>query len=201
MVAIVNYGMGNVASVIKALNHLSINALVTDNVQKIEQASHIFLPGVGSFAQGMFNLKNFGLIDVLNEQVLIKKKPFFGICLGMQLIATKGYEPSENLGLGWISGEVKKIQELDKSIPHLGWNNILTRSNSLISRFDNQDFYFIHSYHFVAKNKENIVAEVDYGSRYVAAIQMENIFATQFHPEKSQNSGLELLKSFFEFYA
>jgi glutamine amidotransferase len=200
-VAIINYGMGNVASVEKALNHLSYDTIITNDPDQIKDSSHIFLPGVGSFAQGMSNLNKFGLIDILSEQVLIKKKPFFGICLGMQLIATKGHEPSECDGLGWIDGEVVKINEPNKSIPHLGWNDIFAYENSFIMNYDKKDFYFIHSYHFEVKNNSDVAAEVEYGSRYVAAIQKENIFATQFHPEKSQNSGLGLLKSFFDFYA
>jgi glutamine amidotransferase len=200
-VAIINYGMGNVASVEKALKYLSYDTIITNDHNQIEASTHIFLPGVGSFAQGITNLNEYGLIDILNEQVLIKKKPFFGICLGMQLIATKGHEPSESLGLGWIDGEVIKMEEPDNSIPHLGWNNIYSFGNTLTKNYHKKDFYFIHSYHFKVQNKADVAAEVEYGSRYVAAIHKGNIFATQFHPEKSQHSGLGLMKSFFDFYA
>lgn len=200
-VAIINYGMGNVASVEKAVKFIGLIPVITSDPKEIEDASYIILPGVGAFAQGMENLKKLGLIDILNKEVLTNKKPFLGICLGMQLIATKGYEPYETNGLNWIRGEVLKINEPDKSIPHLGWNDIKTKNSSFINDFQNKDFYFIHSFHFKANNSEDIVGTVNYGNDYVAVIQKDNIFATQFHPEKSQNSGLELLKSFFKYYA
>ena len=193
--------MGNIASVEKAIKFLGLIPVITSDPREIEDSSYIILPGVGAFAQGMENLKKLGLVEILNNEVLIKKKPFFGICLGMQLIATKGYEPYETNGLNWISGEVLKINEPDKSIPHLGWNDIKTKNSSFINDFQNKDFYFIHSFHFKANNSEDIVGTVNYGNDYVAVIQKDNIFATQFHPEKSQNSGLELLKSFFKYYA
>ncbi len=200
-VAIINYGMGNVASVEKAIKYLGFEPIITNNHLEIKNASFIILPGVGAFAQGIENLYELGLIEILNTEILINKKPFLGICLGMQLIASNGYEPSLTKGLGWIDGEVKKINEPNKSIPHLGWNDISVSGNSFLKNFDKKDFYFIHSYHFDVLNKKDIVATVNYGQNYVAAIQKENIFATQFHPEKSQSIGLELLKSFFNFYA
>jgi glutamine amidotransferase len=149
----------------------------------------------------MHNLQEFGLVEILNNEVIANKKPFLGICLGMQLIATKGSEPSETEGLNWIEGEVIKINEVDKSIPHLGWNNITICDNELLNKFNNKDFYFIHSYHFKATNSLDIAASVNYGHDYVAIIQKENILATQFHPEKSQTFGLDLLRTFFNFYA
>lgn len=200
-VAIINYGMGNVASVEKAVKFLGFLPIITNTPKEIEESKYIILPGVGAFAQGMENLKKMGLIDVLNNEVLTKKKPFLGICLGMQLIASKGFEPNETIGLNWIEGEVVKIKETDKSIPHLGWNEITTQGDGFINDFNKKDFYFIHSFHFKASNQIDVVATVNYGSDYVAAIQKENIFATQFHPEKSQISGLELLKLFFKNYA
>ena len=119
----------------------------------------------------------------------------------MQLIATKGHELKLTNGLGWVEGEVIKINEPDKSIPHLGWNEITVTNDSFIKDFNQKDFYFIHSYHFSVTNREDIAATVNYGNSYVAAIQKENIFASQFHPEKSQSSGLSLIKSFLNFYA
>jgi glutamine amidotransferase len=200
-VAIINYRMGNVASVEKAIKYLGYEPVVTNDPIEINNASYIILPGVGAFNQGMENLNKLGLVDLLNKEIIINKKPFLGICLGMQLIATTGYEPQVTKGLGWIEGEVIKINELEKSIPHLGWNEITTTQNTFIKEFNQKDFYFIHSYHFKVSNSENIAATVNYGNKYVAVIQKENIHATQFHPEKSQTSGLELLKSFFNYYA
>lgn len=193
--------MGNVASVEKAIKFLGYEPVITNSVTEISQCSYIILPGVGAFAQGMKNLKELGLIPILNHEVLNNKKPFLGICLGMQLIASKSYEIEETVGLDWIKGEVVKINEPKKSIPHLGWNDIKVLNQSILGELNEKDFYFIHSYHLNVKFKEDIAATVNYGNNYVAAIQKNNIFATQFHPEKSQIAGLELLKNFFKFYA
>jgi glutamine amidotransferase len=200
-VAIINYGMGNVASVDKAIKFLGFESLITNDPLEIQQADYIILPGVGAFAQGMENLHRLGLVDILNNEVIYNKKPFLGICLGMQLIASRGFEPNLTFGLDWIKGDVIKIIEPQKSVPHLGWNEINETKNSIIKDFDKKDFYFIHSFHFDVLNKEDIAATVNYGKDYVAAIQKDNIFATQFHPEKSQTSGLELIKTFFNYYA
>jgi glutamine amidotransferase len=198
MVAIIDYGMGNVASVQKALNFLNVKNTITDCHDTIKNASVILLPGVGSFCQGMQNLNERGLVEILTNEVLINKKPFLGICLGMQLILEKGCEPFQCSGLGWIKGEVKKIEEENLSIPHMGWNNITTFNPSYLIDCLDSDFYFIHSYHAVLENNSDIAATVNYGIDLVASIQKDNIFAVQFHPEKSQNAGLLLLKKFFK---
>lgn len=199
MVAIIDYGMGNVASVQKALSFLNIESIVTDNEEIIKKSKAIILPGVGSFTQGMQNLEIKGLIPILTNEVILKKKPFLGICLGMQLLLEKGNEPYECNGLGWIKGSVEKIIELPNlKVPHMGWNNIDVINNTYYSTEDTNDFYFIHSYHVVPTNSEDIAATVNYGIDIVASLQKENIFATQFHPEKSQKAGLSVLKNFFE---
>jgi glutamine amidotransferase len=200
-VAIINYGMGNVASVDKAIRYLGHESLITNDPIEINNSDFIVLPGVGAFAQGMKNLNKLSLVDLLEKQVIENKKPFLGICLGMQLIATKGHEPYETNGLGWVEGEVIKINEPNKSIPHLGWNEITIKNNSFLMEFEQKDFYFIHSYHFKVTKPEDIAATVNYGNSYVAAVQKNNIFASQFHPEKSQSSGLKLIKNFLNFYA
>ncbi len=194
---IIDYGMGNVASVQKALNFLKIENTISKQVEDIRNAKFIVLPGVGSFAQGMEHLKQNQLDAILTQEVLVNKKPFLGICLGMQLIATTGNEPFPSQGLSWIDGEVLKIEESNRRIPHLGWNQINANPESILADFDQKDFYFIHSFHFKAKNIEDIAATVNYGNEYVAAIQSNNIFATQFHPEKSQEFGLKLMSKFF----
>ena len=198
MVAIIDYELGNLASVKKALDYLKIENVITSNLNDIKQSSSIILPGVGSFSQGMENLKKKNLISILNEEVIIKKKPFLGICLGMQLIFDKGYEPFECRGLGWISGEVVKIKnQINLKIPHLGWNTIKpSKGDSYVDSLQS-NFYFIHSYHVRPKNKDVIDSYVNYGEDLVASIKNENIFATQFHPEKSQKAGLDLIKNFF----
>ena len=197
MVAIIDYGMGNVASVQKALNFLRIENCITNNHQEIKNATAILLPGVGSFNQGMKNLRELELDILLTEEVIINKKKFLGICLGMQLILEKGMEPNENKGLGWIKGEVIKFEMTDLSVPHIGWNNVTVKNNSYFDNCDSLDFYFIHSYHAVPSDQNDIAATVDYGIIAVASIKKNNIFATQFHPEKSQSAGLELLKNYF----
>lgn len=201
MVAIIDYGMGNVASVQKALNFLNVTSVITNEHSVIKDSSVILLPGVGSFAQGMENLNERNLVDLLTEEVMTKKKVFLGICLGMQLIMEKGNEPYECKGLGWIEGEVKKIELLDMNIPHMGWNDLQIFNNKYYKNLQNSDFYFIHSYHVKTVNSQDIAATVNYGFDVVASIQKDNIFATQFHPEKSQNAGLTLLKTFFDLNA
>lgn len=197
MVVIIDYGMGNVASVQKALNALNIDSCISADFQVIEEATHILLPGVGSFKQGMDNLRENGLDKVLTDQVMVKKKKFLGICLGMQLIAEKGFEPTENPGLGWIKGKVELFTDPTIKIPHMGWNNLTVLNDTYYKDLPSSDFYFIHSYHFVPDAESVIAATVNYGLDYVASIQQDNIFATQFHPEKSQVAGLSVLKAFF----
>jgi len=198
MVVIIDYGMGNVSSVEKALNFLNIKNIISNDKNIIKNSSAILLPGVGSFSQGMNNLRELNLVDLLTDEVVNKKKPFLGICLGMQLIFEKGSEPHECDGLGWIKGEVKKLDLDGLKIPHMGWNDIEVQNNKFYSKINNFDFYFIHSYHVLPTFKSEIAATVNYGIDIVASIQKDNIFATQFHPEKSQQSGLCLLKEFFE---
>jgi glutamine amidotransferase len=201
MVAIIDYGMGNVASVQKALSFLNIKSVITNEHSVIKDSSVILLPGVGSFAQGMENLNERNLVDLLSEEVMKKQKPFLGICLGMQLIMETGYEPYECKGLGWIEGEVKKFELLDLNVPHMGWNNIHVLNNKYYNKLENSDFYFIHSYHVKCTNEQDVAATVNYGFDVVASVQKDNIFATQFHPEKSQDAGLSLLKTFFDINA
>ncbi|MBX9889413.1 MAG: imidazole glycerol phosphate synthase subunit HisH [Flavobacteriaceae bacterium] len=198
MVAIIDYGMGNVASVQKALNFLKIENVITGDHEVIKKAKTILLPGVGSFAQGMKNLNDRGLVELLTDEVVVKKKKFIGICLGMQLVMEKGIEPFECKGLGWVKGNVVKFELQELNVPHMGWNNIEIVNDTYFKECNTDDFYFIHSYHVVPENKEDIAATVNYGFDVVASIQKDNIFATQFHPEKSQNAGLSILKTFFE---
>lgn len=200
-VLIVDYGMGNIASVQKALDSIGIKSIISNDISDFESSDYIILPGVGSFRQGMENLNKLGLDKILNNEIIIKKKPFLGICLGMQLIASFGTEHGITKGLGWIKGEVNKIEEINFRVPHLGWNNLISIPSTFTEDFHNKDFYFIHSYHFEVENKKNIAAYVTYGKNYVAAVHNENIFATQFHPEKSQDEGIGLIKKFINFRA
>lgn len=200
MVAIIDYGMGNVASVQKALRFLGVNSIVTSNFDEINNSKYIILPGVGSFRQAMENLEKRKLIPFLKEKVA-EGKPFFGICLGMQLLAEKGYEDGITDGLGFIEGNVIRIPVEDLPIPHIGWNNISIQIPQYFSNLTDNNFYFVHSYFFNAKNAVDISATVKYGQDLVAVVQKNNVFGTQFHPEKSQTAGLQVLKNFIDFYA
>jgi glutamine amidotransferase len=202
-VAIIKYGMGNVASVQKAIRKLGYNSIITSDYDQIQNADFIILPGVGSFCAGMENLQKLGLVDILTKEVVYNKKPFLGICLGMQLLATIGNEPNREKGLGWIDGEVIKIESQHQlRIPHLGWNNVSVENrNEFYNEFDGLDYYFIHSYHFKANNEKDVVLSVQYDSKLVAALQKDNIYAMQFHPEKSQEAGMALLKKIIEQHA
>jgi glutamine amidotransferase len=202
-IAIVKYGMGNVASVQKILKKLGYQSVITNSHSELKEADVILLPGVGSFKKGMENLTDSGLMQILTEEVIVNKKPFLGICLGMQLVATFGNEPERVNGLGWIEGEVIKIDSPNGlRIPHLGWNTVTSkRENSFYSDFNNQDYYFIHSYHFKVENSKDVVLTVNYDGELVAALQKENINVMQFHPEKSQEVGMKLLKKVLDQYA
>ena len=196
-VAIINYGMGNLRSVQKALEKIGQKSIITNNHEVIKQAKKIILPGVGAFKDAMANLHKLGLVEVLNQEVIEKKKPFLGICLGMQLIAKSSEEFGETTGLNWIDAKIVKFPKSDLKIPHVGWNEMNFKNSSKL--FDNipdkKDFYFVHSYYFKT-NEEFCIGKCDYGINFICAIQKENIFAIQFHPEKSQSYGLEILKNF-----
>jgi len=202
-IAIIKYGMGNVASVKKAIDKLGFTSIITNNITEIKNSDVILLPGVGSFKKGMENLNKENLVEVLKDEVLFKKKPFIGICLGMQLIATNGTEPENVKGLGWIDGDVIKIESPQKfRIPHLGWNTLKTKNNNnFYKEFNNKDVYFIHSYHFKAKYIQEVTMSVNYDIEMVAALQKNNIYAMQFHPEKSQEVGVHLLNKILTQYA
>ena len=200
-VTIIDYGMGNLSSVANALAHLGTDSLISSNPKDLRGAKALILPGVGAFGQAMQNLKNMNLVDEMSRQVLENKKPFLGICLGMQLIAEDSEELGFNKGLGWIEGHVRKIPVTDGlRLPHIGWNNIhVTQTCPLFDGIKkDMNFYFVHSFQVECEGNWN-VAHTDYGVSVTAAIRKENIFATQFHPEKSHENGLTLLKNFMEY--
>ena len=200
-IALIDYGSGNLQSAYKALELVSNSKnkiFITSNSKDLLKADKIILPGVGAFADCIKGLKSIsGMIDVLNEVVLEKKKPFLGICIGMQLLATKGKEKGGHDGLGWIKGKVIKIKKIKKiKIPHMGWNTVKVISKHPILKRKKFESYFVHSYNFICKNKKNIIATCDYQQKITAIVGKENIIGTQFHPEKSQKIGLEILKNF-----
>lgn len=196
-IVIIDYGMGNLRSVQKAFEHVGFQALITRDPAVIQNASKIVLPGVGAFKDAMDNLYSLGLIDVLNEEVIEKKKLFLGICLGMQLIATKSYEFGETQGLGWIDAEIVRFPNTGLKIPHVGWNNVTFSNPSLLFKTipNNSDFYFVHSYYFDA-DRQYATGISEYGCDFIASVQKENIFGLQFHPEKSQKHGLKIIENF-----
>ena len=200
MIAIVDYGLGNLFSVRKAFEYLGAEAKITSDVSEIRAAERVVLPGVGAFGDGMNNLKERKLDTALHDAVIKEKKPFLGICLGLQLLAEEGEEYGAHKGLGFIKGRVKKIDaESHKlKVPHIGWNDVNRTSNTPLFKGikDGADFYFLHSYQLHCDSEDDTVAVAHYGEPITAAILRENIFAVQFHPEKSQEHGLKLLENF-----
>jgi glutamine amidotransferase len=199
MIGILNYGMGNLRSVANALSFLGLDFSVISTREEIRHVDRLILPGVGAFSAGMRNLGVFGFIPILNEEVLRKKKPILGICLGMQLLAEKSFEDGETLGLGWVKGEVRKLEPGDPSlkVPHMGWNEGIVRKVSALFQGmrEHSDFYFVHSYYLDCQ-PEIVTMSCEYGMEFPASVESGNIFGTQFHPEKSQDSGLTLLRNF-----
>ena len=200
MIVIIDYGLGNLFSVCNVFKLLGIKAIISSKPDDIKNAERLVLPGVGAFGDGILNLKRLGLDRILTAEVIDKKKPFLGICLGLQLLADKGFEYGEHQGLGLVHGEVRKL-DTEKSglkLPHIGWNSIQTvRSSPLLDNIQpDADFYFLNSYHLVCKNPNDLIATTFYGENVTAAIQRLNIFGVQFHPEKSQDNGLKLLENF-----
>lgn len=202
MVAIIDYHMGNTRSVAKTLKAMGYDVVLTNDQDQLRSASHLILPGVGAFADGMKNLRELGLVDFLHEEVVVNKKLFLAICIGVQLLADEGMEHGgPHRGLGWIHGRVERftVDETKYKVPHVGWNNITISKESLlfsdVPRPD-PDFYFVHSYHLKVTDPNDVIATCDYGETFVAAVQKDNIFGTQFHPEKSQKNGVRVLKNF-----
>ena len=203
-VTIVDYNSGNISSVINSFKEVAkdkVNIAVTSDLSTIKTSDKVVLPGQGSFKSCIDGLKNIsGLIDTLNEFALESKKPLLGICVGLQMFADVGYEETETKGLGWISGRVSKIdnQNGKYKLPHIGWNeiNIMKESKIFKGIENNSHMYFVHSYEFVPEDKSVISATTDYSSNVVCAAEKENIFGTQFHPEKSDKIGLKIINNF-----
>lgn len=197
MIGIISLGLSNISSIRNALESLKFENFLIQKSDHVKLASKIILPGVGSYNEAMNRLKVSGLDNSL-KKAASKGIPIMGICLGMQLLADKGYEGGETKGLGLIPGVVKRINNGSMKLPHMGWNNLnVVKSNDvLLQNFHGIDYYFIHSYEFILDNNENLFASVVHGGQITAFVCKNNVFGCQFHPEKSQKAGLELLKSF-----
>lgn len=198
MIAIIDYGVGNLKNVRHALSFLQIPAQITRDPETIRQADAIVLPGVGAFRDAIANLKKYELIELLKEEAA-SGKPFLGICLGMQVLFEKSYEDGEWEGLGLIEGDIVRFQNVPK-VPHMGWNTLIPKNESPIADKIGRDayVYFVHSYHAVAKNPEDVIFACEYGDSFPAVVQKGNVIGMQFHPEKSAEIGEQLLKNFKE---
>ena len=200
MIAIIDYDAGNIKSVEKALQKLGAEVVITKDAQEILQADKVILPGVGAFGDAMANLKKYGLDGVIH-QVVEKGTPFLGICLGLQLLFERSDETPGVEGLGILQGEILRIPEKDKlTIPHMGWNSLhLQNQGRLFKNLPEQSYvYFVHSYYLRAKEEEIVKATTDYSVNIHASVEKDNVFACQFHPEKSSDVGLQILKNFVE---
>lgn len=201
MIVVIDYGMGNLGSIANMIKKVGHKCIITSDLEEIKKASKLILPGVGSFDNGMRNLAELGMIEVLNQKVLVEKTPILGICLGMQLM-TKSSEEGTSAGLGWLDAQTKKFVSDTLKIPHMGWNIIKHQKKSKL--FDECEsekrFYFVHSY-FVSCNQEvDILTNTNYTQDFVSSFEKENIIGVQFHPEKSHKFGMSLLKNFLEKY-
>ena len=203
-VTIVDYNSGNISSVINSFTEVAnykVKVEVTSDLNKIKSSDKLVLPGQGSFKSCVKALNSInGLVDTLNEFAIINKKPLLGICVGLQMFADIGFEEIETKGLGWVSGKVSKInnQNGKYKLPHIGWNEIKIVKDSKILKGveNNSHMYFVHSYEFIPEDKNVISATTDYSSRIVCSVEKENIFGAQFHPEKSDKLGLQIIKNF-----
>ena len=200
-VVVIDYGLGNVRSVAGAIEKIGHNALVTNKFEEMESADKLILPGVGAFGEGMANLRKLDLVKPLTDLVISNLKPILGICLGFQLFGKESSEFGHNVGLGWIDASMVPLQPgSGLRLPHVGWNETVQKSESLL--FDNLPdsalFYYVHNFQVVCDNPSQIVATCEYGSTFTAAFQRDNIYGTQFHPEKSQLNGLGLIRNFVE---
>tara|TARA_B100001057_G_scaffold417042_1_gene435445 strand:- start:54 stop:680 length:627 start_codon:yes stop_codon:yes gene_type:complete len=203
-VTIVDYKSGNISSVINSFKEVARKKVIVDitsDLNKIKKSDKIVLPGQGSFKSCIDSLNSInGLVDILNEFAIHKKKPLFGICVGLQMFADVGFEETETKGLGWISGKVSKIdnQKGKYKLPHIGWNQInITKESKIFKGVkNNSHMYFVHSYEIIPDNKKVISTLTNYSSKIVSSIEKDNIFGTQFHPEKSDKDGLKIIENF-----
>lgn len=195
---IIDYGIGNIASVYNIFKSLGVRVTVSNLEDDIINATHLVLPGVGSFAAAAKKIRDLRSFELLKKEIIDKKKLFLGICVGMQILADEGYEEGKHAGLGWIPGKVRYMDLQKCVLPHIGWNNLnIVREDRLLKNIDNStDFYFVHSYFFDPDDKSHVIAKFEYENEFTAVVNKENMFGVQFHPEKSQKAGRALLENF-----
>lgn len=202
MITIVNYGLGNLGSIENMLRKIGAKTVVCSRPDELMKAKKIILPGVGSFDRGMSQLKKLGLMDALNQKVIVEKVPVLGICLGMQLM-TNSSEEGVLEGLGWINATTTKFQfsSVDFKVPHMGWNDVcVKRSNSCLfsDMYPEPRFYFVHSYYVECEDESDVLTETVYGAAFASGIEHGNIYGVQFHPEKSHKYGMKLLENYWK---
>ncbi len=200
MIALIDYGVGNITAFADIFKRLSIPVSIVDQAEKMEGADHIILPGVGAFDWAMEKLNASGMRERLDHMVLVDKVPVLGICVGMQMMA-KGSDEGEMAGLGWIDAHVRRFsKDVDgvvRQLPHMGWNDVQpVACDTLFKGLENGEFYFLHSYYFEPESDESVLATTSYGKSFASAVRRANVYGTQFHPEKSHNWGVELLRNF-----
>ena len=198
-ILVLDYGSGNVKSLVNSLSYLNLNYKISNSNEDLEKSSHIILPGVGSYGSSIEKIQNKIDINFLKKQILLENKFFLGICVGMQVLSTKGYEFNERNGLNLIEGKVLKLNTKNLPSIHTGWNeiNIIKKNCQITDGLTNKStFYFVHGYKFELQNINNLVSETEYNENFPSIIQNKNIYGVQFHPEKSQQSGLKLLSNF-----
>jgi len=201
MIVVIDYGMGNLGSISNIVKKVGHKSIITSNIEEIKKATKLILPGVGSFDNGMKNLRELGLIEVLNQKVVEQKTPILGICLGMQLM-TKSSEEGKLAGLGWVDAKTKKFVSDTLKVPHMGWNIVNQKKNSkLFNEIKSEKrYYFVHSYYVESNDKKDVLTFTNYGHEFVSSFEKENIIGAQFHPEKSHKFGMSLIKNFMENY-
>lgn len=200
MIALVDYGLGNILAFVNIYKRLNISVAVANTVDQLAQADKIILPGVGAFDWAMARLNESGMRGCLDDLVMVQKRSVLGICVGMQMMARHSDE-GELPGLGWIDAEVRKFDEATFTqkthLPHMGWNDVLPqRTDCLFNGIVSPRFYFLHSYYFLPQNPDEVLAVTDYNVPFASAVRSDNVFGTQFHPEKSHQWGIQLLKNF-----
>jgi len=201
MIVIIDYGMGNLESIKNMLKRVGSDSVISHDILDIEKADKLILPGVGAFDNAMKNINDIGLLSVINKKVIKDKTPILGICLGMQLM-TKSSEEGKMQGLGWINAKTVKFkfnQDSQLKIPHMGWNTLkIEKQSKIFGDMYNQEnkFYFVHSYHVICNDKEDVLTTTSYGYDFTSSIEKNNIIGVQFHPEKSHKFGMQLLKNF-----